>query len=74
MNECNDPVLIYETSRCIHEMVKEIEQQIKKQESGDDNRVKFVQGNLFSGEVTFENEKEEQINLSIQINRQIDYA
>jgi hypothetical protein len=25
LQETNDPVLIYETSRCIHEMIKEIE-------------------------------------------------
>ncbi len=71
LQDSSDPVIIYESARCIHELIKEIDQQIQSQErEGKQIPNTF----LFGADSAPENEQEEQIKLSISINRQINYA
>jgi hypothetical protein len=72
LQEITDHVLIYEHCRCIHELIKEIEFWIKKEKSG--NRASYAQGSLFDSGNSPITEEEEQIQMSIKINKEIDYT
>lgn len=75
LGEETDSVLIYEHSRCIHEIIKEISHWIKKSESPSGKHSQaFYAGNSLLNNGSSISEEEDQINLSKQIESQIDYS
>jgi hypothetical protein len=73
LQELTDHVLIYEHCRTIHEMIKEIDNWVKKSESGA--RPSYAHGSLFDNPSSSPaSEEEDQIQMSIRINRELDYT
>lgn len=68
----SDRVLIYEHCRCLHELVKELDFWLKKQASG--TRASYAQGSFFEHGGSPISEEEDQIQLSAQVDKEIDYT
>jgi hypothetical protein len=73
LSQLTDHVLIYEHCRTIHELIKEIDYWVKKSENG--TRTSFVYGQLFElSSPSPGNEEEDRIQMSLAINKELDYT
>lgn len=78
LNQCDNQVLIYEYSTCIHEMLKELDYWVKMSASNSNSVKPFITGasrpvrktmskNLFDFGDNSNDPQEEQIQMSLQI-------